>query len=132
MRELCGAAAQSSGAEILHRNHARIAGELQARLHQALLEKWIADLDRRAARRAVGIEHHRREARTVDPITPGVGADEKNEVAGPARGGPGQLALLDNADAHRVDEAVGPVRLVEIELAADGRNTDAIAIPADP
>jgi len=68
----------------------------------------------------------------MNPITPGVGADEEDEVAGAARGRPGQLAVLHHSDTHRIDEAVGPVRLVEIQLAADRRDTDAIAIAADP
>src|ERR1019366_10264358 len=36
-----------------------------------------------------------------------------------------------NADTHRVDEAVGPVRLVEIQLSTHGRHADAIAVSAD-
>ena len=35
-------------------------------------------------------------------------------------------------DAHRVDEAVVPVRLVEDRLASDGRDADAVAVVADP
>ena len=131
MRELRGAAAQPGRAEILHRDHARIAGELEARLHEALLEKRVAHLHRGAARCAARVEHDRREARAVDAVAAGVGADEEHEVAGTARGRARQPALLDDADAHRVDETVGPVRLVEVQLAADGRHTDAVAVSAD-
>ena len=69
MRELRGAPAEPGGTEILHRDHARIAGELETRLHEALLEKWVADLHGRAPRVAVRVEHHRREARAVDAVT---------------------------------------------------------------
>ena len=131
MGQFSGAAAEPGRAEVLHGDDARIAGKLEAGLHEALLEKWIADLDRGAARRAARIEHHRREARAVDPVATGVGANEQHEVAGSARLRADHPALLDDADAHRVDEAVRPVRLVEIQLAADSRNADAVAVTTD-
>ena len=37
----------------------------------------------------------------------------------------------EQADAHRVDEAVAGVGLVEDRLAADGRHADAVAVVAD-
>ena len=45
--------------------------------------------------------------------------------------GADQPALLDDPDAHRVDEAVGAVGLIEVQLAADGRDADAVAVPTD-
>ena len=131
MREFRGAAAEPGRAKILHRDHARITGELQARLHQALLEKWVADLHGGAARSTVHVEHHRSEARAVDAVAAGVGADKEHEVARAACGCARQPALLDDADAHRVDETVGPVRLVEVQFTADRRHADAVAVPAD-
>ena len=39
---------------------------------------------------------------------------------------------IHEPDAHRIDEAVVAVRLVEDRLAADGRDADAVAVMADP
>ena len=64
----------------------------------------------------------------MNAVATGVGADEQHEVAGPARLGADHLALLNDADAHRVDEAVRPIRLVEVQLAADSRHADAVAV----
>ena len=38
---------------------------------------------------------------------------------------------LHQADAHRVDERIALVRVVEHDLAADGRHADAVAVVAD-
>ena len=104
MRKLRSAAAEPGGAEVLHRDDARIAGELEACLHEALLEERVADLHRRPARGAAGVEHDRCEARAVDAVASGVGAHEQHEVARPARDGAHHPVLLDDPDAHRVDE----------------------------
>ena len=132
MRELRAAAAQSGRTEVLHGDHPRIACQLEARLHQALLEKRVAHLHRRAARGAGRVEHDRREARTMDAVTARVGADQQHEVAGSPCRGEHHPALLDDADAHRVDKAVGSIRLVEIQLAAHGGHADAVAVASDP
>ena len=131
MRELGGAPAQPGRPEILHRDHAWIASQLEARLHQALLEKRVADLHRGTARGALRIQHHRREAGPMDAVAAGVGAHQEHEIAGATGGRAGQPALLDDANAHCVDQTVDPVRLVEIELATDCRHADAVAVSAN-
>ena len=41
------------------------------------------------------------------------------------------LVLVGDADGHRVDQDVAVIGGVEIDLAADGRDADAIAVAAD-
>ena len=67
----------------------------------------------------------------MDAVTTGVGTDQQDEVAGTGGGRPGQLGLLDDADAHGVDQAVVPVGLIEVDLATDGGDADAVAVAAD-
>src|SRR3982074_1736988 len=42
-----------------------------------------------------------------------------------------QLVDSDDPDAHRVDERVVRIALLEVDLTADGRHPDAVAIAAD-
>ncbi len=67
----------------------------------------------------------------MDAVTAGVGTDQQDQVAGAGGDRPGQLGLLDDADAHGVDEAVVAVGLVEVDLATDGGNANAVAVAAD-
>ena len=131
MGELRGAAAQPRRPEVLHGDDARVAGQLETGLHQAFLEEGVADLHGGTSCRAAGVEHDRREAGAVNPVAAGVGADEQHEVAGPARLGADDAVVLHDPDAHRVDQAVRPVRLIEVELATDSRHADAVAVAAD-
>ena len=50
----------------------------------------------------------------------------------PAAARPDQPVGLDQPDAHRVDQAVLLVRALEVDLAADGRDPDRVAVVADP
>src|SRR5438105_6408838 len=67
----------------------------------------------------------------MDAVSTGVGADEKEAVAGAFRAGSHQLVGPHQADAHRVDERVVGVAVLEVELAAHGRDPNAVAVTAD-
>ncbi len=68
----------------------------------------------------------------MDAVTAGVGTDQQDQVAGASSGSARvSFELLDDADAHGVDEAVVAVELVEVDLATDGGNANAVAVAAD-
>ena len=75
------------------------------------------------------------EARTrgaADPVAAGRRAHQHHRVADPGGGGAHHLLGLGEADAHRVDQAVVLVGLLEVDLAADVRHADRVAVVADP
>ena len=71
------------------------------------------------------------DARPADAVAAGRGAEQDDVVARPGRLGQDQHPLLEQADGHDVDERVALVGRVEDELAADGRDADAVAVAAD-
>ena len=129
---LGGGAADAAGAEVLQPLDEAALDQLQRRLDQELLGERVADLDRRPLGRVVvGELGAREDARPADPIAPGRRAVEDDEVPGPGCHGARQVALLEQPDRHDVDERVCGIGGVEDELAADGRDTDAVAVTAD-
>src|SRR5688572_24540140 len=59
-------------------------------------------------------------------------ADRDDRISDALGHGANELILAHEAHAHRVDERVPLVRLVEHDLAGHGRNADAVAVVADP
>ena len=120
---------EPGGAAVLQRLDEAALDELEARLDQLLAGERVADLHRGALVRVflselLAGEH----ARSADAVPAGRRPVEEDDVAGAAR-----LRLQDalggqEADAHRVHEAVVGVRRVEDGVAADGRDADAVAI----
>ncbi len=105
--------------------------ELERHLDQRLAAERIADLNGWAllvrAFEVLRGEHRR----AADPVPAGERPVENERVAGAFRLG-GQHALgRENPDAHRVDERVLRIRLVENALAADVRDADAVPVVAD-
>ncbi len=75
----------------------------------------------------LGGEHRR----AADPVAAGERAVEHERVPRPLGAGAQDPLGGQEADAHRVHERVGRVRLVECALAADVRYPDAVAVAAD-
>ena len=106
--------------------------ELDRRLDELLPRERIADLHRRALLRGAVVELLAREhGRAADPVAAGRRAVEDDEVAGAGRLRAHEPLDREQADAHRVHEAVVAVGLVEDRLAADRRHADAVAVVAD-
>ena len=106
--------------------------ELERGLDQLLARKGVADLDRRALVGVVLAEFLAcQHGGAADPVAAGGGAVEDEQVADPSRARASDPLRGKEADAHRVDEAVAGVGLVEDRLAADGRHADAVAVVAD-
>ena len=107
--------------------------KLDRDLDQLLAGERIADLHRRALVRIVLAELLRREhRRAADAVAPGCRAVEDDDIARPVRLRRLQPRRIEDADAHRIDEAVARVRVVEDRRAADVRDADRVAVAADP
>ena len=107
--------------------------ELERGLDQLLAREGVADLDARALVRVVLAEllacQHRSAA---DPVAAGGGAVEHEQVADAARARACNPFRGEQADAHRVHQAVAGVGFVEDRLAAHRGHADAVAVVADP
>ncbi len=71
-------------------------------------------------------------ARSADPIPAGRRPEEDNAVAWGLRLGARYTVGREDAHAHRVDEAVVLVGGIENRVSSDGRDADAVPVPADP
>ena len=128
-----GRRGEPGGAEVLERDQQARAEQLEAALEQLRLLERVADLDRRALRVVAALELGRGEHRgAADPVAPGRGAHQDDRVADPGGGGADHLVGAREADAHRVDQAVLLVGRLEVDLAADRRHPDRVAVVADP
>ena len=107
--------------------------QLEAALEHLRLLERVADLDRRPLRLVALAELGRGQHRgAADPVAPGRGAHQDDRVADPGGGGADHLVLARDPDAHRVDQAVVLVGRLEVDLAADRRHPDRVAVVADP
>ena len=120
---------EPGGAAVLQRLDEPRLDELDGDLDQLLARERVADLHRRPLVRVVLAELLAREhGRAADPVAPRRRAVEHDEVAGALRLRRLEPVGVEQADAHRVDEAVAGVRLVEDGRAADVRHADAVAV----
>src|ERR1700694_6018413 len=67
----------------------------------------------------------------MDPVAPGVGTDEHQAVSRALGPRAHQTIDANQAHAHRVDQWVVRVALLEVDLATDGRYANAVSITAD-
>ena len=110
---------------------ASVCHQLEARLEQQLLHERIADLHRRPLLRRLLVELRRRHRRAVDAVAAGPGADVVDGVAEPAGLALDERVGLGDAEAEHVDQRVAGVAALEHDLAADGRDADAVAVAGD-
>ena len=104
---------------------------LETRFEQKLLGERIANLHRRPLFLRLLVELGRGHRRAVNAVAAGLGADVVNGIARAARCALDDVLVPGDAEAEHVDERVAAVRLVECDLAADGRDADAVAVAAD-
>ena len=123
---------EPGGTAVLQRLDEPAFDELERRLDQLLAGERVTHLHGRALVRIVLAELRAREhGRAADSVAAGRGAVEDDMRADRRRARACDPVRRQQADAHRVDEAVVAVRLVEDRLAADGRDADAVAVMAD-
>ena len=84
----------------------------------------------RFSRRFV-VELRRRHRRAVDAVAAGLGADVVDRVADAGGDALDDVGLLRDAEAEDVDQRVAGVGRLEDDLAADGRDADAVAVAGD-
>ena len=110
-----------------------VVGEVEAGLHEHLLQEGIADLHCRAqlleARVGIGAGGKTRGA--VDAVAARVGADEHEYVARAFRLRARQAIDGRNPDAQGIHEWIGGVGIFEDHFATDGRDAEAVAISGD-
>ena len=119
-------------AAVLQRDDQVALDELGRDLDQLLAVERVADLDRRPLLGVILAELLAGEhARAADAVSPGRGPVEDDDVPRPLRAGRLDAVGRQEPDAHRVDEAVVAVRLVEDRVAADRGDADAVPVVAD-
>ncbi len=120
---------ESGSAEILERLDEAALDELEARLDELVAGERVADLHRWALVRVLLAELLAREhARAADPVASGGRSEEEDDVACAGRSGAEHPLGGEEADAHRVHEAVVRVGRVEDGVSADRRDADAVPV----
>ena len=106
--------------------------QLEAGLEQQLLGERVAHLHLGTPRLALLRQLLGGEARAVNAVATGAGADREQHVADALRPRARIRSLLaEQADAHRVDQRIAGVARREADLAAERRHADAVAVVAD-
>ena len=124
---------QAGGAEVLERDQQLAVEQLQRALEQLLLLERVADLDRRAASRRRPRPARRRRAPTRRRSRRGRSRRRRAPARcrRPAAAERISRSRRREAQAHRVDQAVLLVGALEVDLPADGRDADRVAVVAD-
>ena len=133
-RALDQRAGQAGGAAVLQPDDpvGVLLRQLDAGLHQQLLEEGVAHLHRRPQLLLPRLEGARgQHVGAADAVAARIGADEDDRVADAGRDRAQQLVAARHADAHRVDQRVAVVGVGERDLAAHGRHAQAVAVAAD-
>ena len=130
--ELAGGAGDAGGAEVLDALDELVLVQLEAALDEHLLGERVADLHGRALGRAALVERVGGEdGCAADAVAAGAGAEQHDLVADAAGVGEVQVLVAEHADRERVDERVALVHRVELGLAADVRQAEAVAVERD-
>ena len=131
-RHLSRRGGQARGAQVLERDQQLGLKQLEAQLDQLALLERVADLDGGPLGLVLLVELGRgQDGGAADPVAAGRGAHEHDDVARTGGGAADQPRVLGQAEAHRVDQAVGLVGRLEVDLAADRRHADRVAVVAD-
>ena len=119
-------------AEVLQRGQQLAVQQLETALHELRLLERVADLHGRALRlvlvRQLGARQH---GRAADAVAAGARAEQHELVAHAGRRAADQPLARRQPHAHRVHQAVLLVGGLEVDLAADGRHADRVAVVAD-
>src|SRR5690606_9404982 len=130
--ELGGGAGDTGGAEVLDALDDAGGEHLQAALDEHLLHEGVADLDGGPLGGAGLVGGGAGEdGGAADAVAAGAGAEEHDLVAHARGVGEVDVLVAQHAEAQRVDERVALVGRVELGLAADVGQAQAVGVPGD-
>jgi hypothetical protein len=130
-RHLHRRAGEPRRSHVLDRHQAVAGHQLEARFEQQLLGERISHLYCRALLLGILIELGRCHARAVNAVAPRPGADIHHRVPNSRGGCTKDPVGPHQAEREGVDENVLVVAAVEVHLAADRRDSDAVPVSAD-
>ena len=126
-----GRAGEAGGAHVLDAGDASAGEKFKAGFEEKFFSEGVADLNGGAVFLGFLSEFARSEGGTGEAVTARFGADIEYRVTHALGGSAGDLLVLEDAKAEDVDEWIARVAVVEIDLAADGRDADAISVVGD-
>lgn len=126
-----GRAGEACGAHVLDASDAAAGEEFEAGFEEEFFAEGVADLHGGAVFLGFLGEFAGGEGGSGEAITAGFGSDIENWIAHALGGSAGDLLVLEDAEAEDIDERISRVAVVEIHLAANGRNADAISVVGD-
>ena len=131
-RRFAGGTGQSRGAHVLNARDGAGGEQFEAGLQHEFFHEWIADLHRAALvfGRCFG-QILRGKRRAGQPIASRRRSDVEHGIANSFGGAARDLVVAQHAQAKRVHQRVCFVARVEIDLAADGRDAEAVAVMGD-
>ena len=127
-----GRAGESRRPHVLDRDQRVAPHELEAGLHEQLLEERIAYLDRRAFRLGLLVEGGRRHGRAVDAVAPRLAAHAPDRAARGVGAGPEDPVGRSDSEREGVDQGIQGVAVLEEDLAAHRRDPHAVPVVGDP
>ena len=123
---------KARGTQVLERLDEAALDQLEARLDQLVAGERVADLHRWPFVRVLLAELLAREdAGAADPVSPRRRPVEEDDVSRPGGASTEDTLGREEADTHRVHEAVIRVGRVEDRVTADRRDADAVAVVRD-
>ena len=126
-----GRAGEACGAHVLDARDAAAGEEFEAGFEEEFFAEWVANLHGGAVFLGFLGEFARGESGTGEAVTASFGPDIENRIAHALGGSAGDLLVLEDAKAEDIDEGISRVAVVEIHLAANGRDADAVAVVGD-
>ena len=126
-----GRAGEACGAHVLDTRDAAAGEEFEAGLEKEFFAEGVADLYGRSVFLGFLGEFAGSEGGAGEAVTTGFGSDIENGISHALGGSACDLLMLEDAEAEDIDERITRVAVVEIDLAADGRDANAIAVVGD-
>ena len=128
---LRGRAGEARRSHVLNADERVRLHHLETGLEQQLFHERIAHLHGRALLRRFIVELRRRHRRPVNAVAARLGADVIHRVPDARGDALDDVGRRSDAEAEHVDERVAGVARLEHDLAADGRDADAVPVAGD-
>ena len=129
--QLRGGAGDSGRPEVLDADDDAGLEQFEGALDEQLLHERVADLNAGAFRGSGLVEGlGGQDGCPADAVPTGGGSEEDHLVAHPGGVGAVQVLVSQHPDAQRIDEGIAEICPVELHLAADVRQSQAVAVAA--